>query len=40
MLNEWVTAVSVYWYTMKKELCSFSNIHTVTVQPLQAIESN
>lgn len=27
MLNEWVTAVPVYGYIMKRELCSFSDIH-------------
>lgn len=37
MLNKWVTAVSVYCYTMKGELYSLSNIHTVIAQPLQII---
>lgn len=40
MLNEWVPAVLVYCYTMTRELCSFSNIHAVIVEPLQIIESN
>lgn len=37
MLNKWVAAVSVYCYTMKGELYSLSNIHTVIAQPLQII---